>query len=277
MAIHPTAIVSPKAEIGKDVEIGPYSVIEDDVKIGDNCYIDAHVKIGQYTTIGPRCRIYFGTYIGEPQDHRFYRGIRSFTEIGSDTVLREYVTVHRPPFEFLKTVIGNHVLLQAFVHVAHDCILGDHVTISNHTALSGHVQIDSGAVLSGYVLVHQFSRIGSLAMVGPTSLIGQDVPPFCMLREMNFITGPNTIGLRRAGFGAETRLAIRHAIKTYFFEGLNGKNAIAAIEADPKVKDVPEVKAFCEFIKGSKRGIISGNPKFVGLSDEQREEIESRA
>ena len=88
MAIHPTAIVSPKAEIGKDVEIGPYSVIEDDVKIGDNCYIDAHVKIGQYTTIGPRCRIYFGTYIGEPQDHRFYRGIRSFIEIGARYLIR---------------------------------------------------------------------------------------------------------------------------------------------------------------------------------------------
>ena len=150
MAIHPTAVVSPKAEIGKDVEIGPYSVIEDDVKIGDNCYIDAHVKIGQYTTLGPRCRVYFGTYIGEPQDHRFYRGIRSYVEIGADTVLREYVTVHRPPFEFLKTVIGDHVLLQAFVHVAHDCILGDRVTISNHTALSGHVQVGVGAVISGW-------------------------------------------------------------------------------------------------------------------------------
>ena len=164
MAIHPTAIVSPKAEIGKNVEIGPYTVIEDDVKIGDDCYIDAHVKIGQYTTIGPRCRIYFGVYIGEPQDHRFYRGIRSFVEIGADTVLREYVTVHRPPFEFLKTVIGDHVLLQAFVHIAHDCMLSDRVTISNHTALSGHCQVGPGAVISGYVLAHQFTRIGALAM-----------------------------------------------------------------------------------------------------------------
>ncbi len=277
MAIHPTAVVSPKAEIGKDVEIGPYSVIEDDVKIGDNCYIDAHVKIGQYTTIGPRCRIYFGAYIGEPQDHRFYRGIRSFVEIGADTVLREYVTVHRPPFEFLKTVIGDHVLLQAFVHVAHDCILGDRVTISNQTALSGHVQVGSGAVISGYVLVHQFCRIGSLAMVGPTAMIGQDVPPFCMLREMNFITGPNIIGLRRAGFDNEKRLALRHAIKIFFFEGLNTKNALSTIEADPFVKDVPEVKMFCEFIKQSKRGIMPGNPKYAGLTDEQREELETRA
>ena len=277
MAIHPTAIVSPKAEIGKNVEIGPYTVIEDDVKIGDDCYIDAHVKIGQYTTIGPRCRIYFGVYIGEPQDHRFYRGIRSFVEIGADTVLREYVTVHRPPFEFLKTVIGDHVLLQAFVHIAHDCMLSDRVTISNHTALSGHCQVGPGAVISGYVLAHQFTRIGALAMIGPTCLIGQDIPPFCMLREFNFITGPNTIGLRRAGFSNETRLGIRHAIKTFFFEGLNAKNAIASIEADPKVKDIPEVKMFCEFVKESNRGIMPGNPKFVGLPDDQRDELDTRA
>ncbi|MGN0870629.1 MAG: acyl-[acyl-carrier-protein]--UDP-N-acetylglucosamine O-acyltransferase, partial [Victivallales bacterium] len=142
MAIHPTAVVSPNAEIGKNVEIGPYAVIDDDVRIGDDCFIDAHVKIGQYTTIGPRCRIYFGAFVGaEPQDHRFYKGIQSYTEIGSDTVIREYVTIHRPPFEFLKTTIGNHVLLMAFVHIGHDVIIGDRVTIANNTALSGHVQV----------------------------------------------------------------------------------------------------------------------------------------
>ena len=218
MAIHPTAVVSPNAEIGKNVEIGPYAIIDDDVRIGDDCFIDAHVKIGQYTTIGPRCRIYFGAFVGaEPQDHRFYKGIQSYTEIGSDTVIREYVTIHRPPFEFLKTTIGNHVLLMAFVHLGHDVIIGDRVTIANNTALSGHVQVGPGAVISGFVLVHQFCRIGSLAMIGPTARIGQDIPPFCMLRETNFITGPNTIGLRRAGMSNEQRLAIRKAIRTFFF------------------------------------------------------------
>ena len=108
-------------------------------------------------------------------------------------------------------------------------------------------------------------------------MIGQDIPPFCMLRESNYITGPNTIGLRRAGFSNETRLAIRHAIKTFFFEGLNAKNAIAAIESDPKIKDLPEIRLFCEFIKESKRGIMPGNPKFVGLPDDQRDELDTRA
>ena len=275
MAIHPTAVVSPNAEIGKNVEIGPYAVIDDDVRIGDDCFIDAHVKIGQYTTIGPRCRIYFGAFVGaEPQDHRFYKGIQSYTEIGSDTVIREYVTIHRPPFEFLKTTIGNHVLLMAFVHIGHDVIIGDRVTIANNTALSGHVQVGQGAVFSGCVLVHQFCRIGALAMVGPGAHVGQDIPPFCMLRESNVITGPNTIGLRRAGMSNEQRLAIRRAIRTFFFEGLNAKNAREQIERGENV--LPEVHMFVNFIKESHRGIMPGNPKFVGISDEQRELIESQ-
>ena len=275
MAIHPTAVVSPNAEIGKNVEIGPYAVIDDDVRIGDDCFIDAHVKIGQYTTIGPRCRIYFGAFVGaEPQDHRFYKGIQSYTEIGSDTVIREYVTIHRPPFEFLKTTIGNHVLLMAFVHIGHDEIIGDRVTIANNTALSGHVQVGQGAVFSGCVLVHQFCRIGALAMVGPGAHVGQDIPPFCMLRESNVITGPNTIGLRRAGMSNEQRLAIRRAIRTFFFEGLNAKNALEQIERGENV--LPEVHMFVNFIKESHRGIMPGNPKFVGISDEQRELIESQ-
>ena len=274
--IHPTAVVSPKAVIGENVEIGPYTIIEDDVTIGDNCYIDAHVKIGQYTTIGARCRIYFGVYIGDPQDHRFSRGMISYTEIGSDTVIREYVTIHRPPFDFLKTVIGSHVLLQAFVHVAHDCVIGDRVTISNHTALTGHVQIGTGAVLSGYIKIHQFCRIGALAMIAPEAMIGQDVPPFTMLRELNFITGPNTIGLRRAGFDNQKRLMIRRAIKTFFFDGLNATNAISKIESDPEMMKEPEVVQFCDFIKESKRGIMPGNPKFAGLTEEQRDALNAR-
>lgn len=273
--IHPTAVVSPKAEIGSNVEIGPYSVIEDDVKIGDDTYIDAHVKICQYTTVGPRCRIYFGSLVGaEPQDHRFYRGLTSYCEIGSDTVIREYVTIHRPPFEFLKTVVGNHVLLMAFVHIAHDVVLGDHVTIANHTALTGHVQVGSGAVLSGYAKIHQFCRIGSLAMIGAGCMISQDIPPYCMLRETNFICGPNTIGLRRAGFSNETRLAIRHAIKTYFFAGLNSKNALEQIEKEGDLR--PEVQHFVDFIKASNRGIMPGNPKYTGVSDDQRDAMETR-
>jgi UDP-N-acetylglucosamine acyltransferase len=256
MAIHPTAIVHPEAIIGENVEIGPYSVIEKDVKIGDNCSIDAHVKISRYTTMGDRCRVYFGALVGEePQDHRFYPGIVSYTEIGSDTVIREYVTIHRPPFEEQKTVIGNHCLLMGFVHIAHDVVLADHVTIANNTILAGHIHVEDGAVISGHVLIHQFCKIGKLAMVGPGIKITQDVPPFCLVGDKGVVFGPNVVGLRRAGLTSDQRNAIRNAIKTLFFKGLNTKNACTEIEAGVST---PEVEHFIAFIKASTRGILPG-------------------
>ncbi len=259
MAIHPTAVVSPDAEIGNNVEIGPYAIIESDVKIGDDCYIDAHVKIAQYTTIGPRCRIYLGAFIGaEPQDHRFYKGIESYTEIGSDTVLREYVTIHRPPFEFQKTVIGSHVLLMSFVHVGHDTVIADQVTIANNTVLAGHVQIARGAVLSADIRVHQFCRIGSVAMIAAGATVLQDVPPFCLTDHEGRVAGVNTIGLRRIGMASAPRLALRNAVKTYFFKGLNGKNALEEIQS---TEMLPEVQHFVNFIRESSRGIVSGTER----------------
>ena len=273
--IHPTAVISPKAQIGTGVRIGPYSIVEDDCVIGDDCVIDSHVKIARYTTLGPRCRVYLGALVGEePQDHRFTPGTVAWTTVGADTTIREYVTIHRSPFAERYTRIGSGTLLMSFVHIGHDAQIGDRVTIANNTALSGHVQVGPGAVISGFVLVHQFCRIGSLAMIGPTARIGQDIPPFCMLRETNFITGPNTIGLRRAGMSNEQRLAIRKAIRTFFFEGLNAKNALEQIEREEHL--LPEVRMFVNFIKESHRGIMPGNPKFVGISEEQRELIESQ-
>jgi UDP-N-acetylglucosamine acyltransferase len=260
MAIHKTAVIAPDAVIGKNVEIGPYVTIEDNVVIGDDCQIHSHAKIARYTKIGKRCRIYMGALVGEePQDHRFYPGLVSSTEIGSDTVIREYVTIHRPPFEGLKTIIGNHVLLMAFVHVAHDCILHDHVTIANHAAITGHVEVGQGAVLSGYVLVHQFSRIGAFAMVTASARVKQDIPPFCLLGDNDYIYGPNTIGLRRAGFDSDQRLAIKKAIKTYFFQGYNGTVALEKITNE--LGSSKEVAQFVEFIKSSQRGMMPGKPR----------------
>ncbi len=265
MKIHPTAAISPEAKIGQNVEIGPFSVIEDHVEIGNDCYIDAHVKVARYTKVGPGCRFYFGALIGEePQDHRFKAGVVSYTEIGTETVIREYVTIHRSPFENQKTVIGSHTLLMAFVHVGHDACIGNHVTVANHTAISGHVHIEDGAVLSGYVLIHQFCRIGSLAMVGGRTIITQDIPPYCMLAENNCICGPNTVGLRRAGLPPERRAAIRRAIKIYFFRGLNSKNAFAEIA---KQETTPEVSQFVEFISGTARGIMNGDQNVVSQKD----------
>ncbi len=269
MSIHPTAVVSPDAKLGSNVEIGPYSIIEDNVVIGDGCFIDAHVKVARYTTIGSNCRIYYGALVGEePQDHRFKKGLISYTEIGNNTVIREYVTIHRPPFENKKTYIGNNVLLMAFVHAAHDVIIHDHVTIANQTALTGHVEIGAGAVLSGYIKIHQFCRIGELTMVAAGNIMVQDLPPYCMLEKNGYVVGPNTIGLRRAGLNPEQRKAIRRAIKLYFFSGLNGKNALNAIQSE---QPTPEVQKFIDFISNTTRGIISGNPHSISTTEQPGE------
>ena len=270
MAIHPTAVISPTAKIGKNVHIGPYSVIDDDVVIGDDCWIDTHVKIASMTTIGKRCRIYMGALIGEePQDHRFKVGTKATTTIGDDTTIREYVTIHRSPFEGGNTSIGSHTLLMAFVHAGHDVQIGNYVTVANHTAISGHVIIEDGAVLSGYILVHQFCRIGALAMVSARNLINQDIPPYCMLSEHGCVCGPNTVGLRRAGVSSEGRLAIKNAIKCYFFRGLNASNAFEAIAAYPH--QTPEVDHFVDFIRKTTRGMMPGDPALAALGTARSE------
>ncbi len=269
--IHPTAVVSPDARIGENVTIGPFAVIEPDCVIGDGCMIDTRVKIGRWTTIGARSRIYCGAIIGDdPQDHRFREGTFAPTFIGSDTTIREYVTIHRSPFEGAETRVGDRTLLMAFVHVGHDGHIGNNVTAANHTAFSGHVVVEDGAVLSGYILIHQFCRIGSLAMVGARTMIRQDIPPFTLLAENGFIRGCNVIGMRRAGFDDARRLAIRKAVKNYYFKGLNGSNALEEIEANaPGNADIAH---FVEFIRSTKRGMVSGDPELAALSNRMQSE-----
>ena len=271
MAIHPTAVISPGAKIGKGVHIGPYSVIGDDVVIGDDCWIDTHVKIADSTTIGKRCRIYMGALVGEePQDHRFKPGTKATTTIGDDTTIREYVTIHRSPFEGGNTSVGSHTLLMAFVHVGHDAQVGNRVTVANHSALSGHVVVEDGAVISGYVLIHQFCRIGSLAMIGGRTIITQDIPPYCMLAENGCVCGPNTVGLRRAGVDSDGRLAIKNAIKNYYFRGLNATNAFEEIAKYDHRCD--EVEHFVDFIRMTTRGTMPGDPGMIALGTRNKGE-----
>ncbi|MBQ7206512.1 MAG: acyl-ACP--UDP-N-acetylglucosamine O-acyltransferase [Lentisphaeria bacterium] len=275
MAIHPTAVVSPGVKIGKDVHIGPYSIVEPDCVIGDGCWIDAHVKIGRWTTIGAQTRIYFGALVGDdPQDHRFVPDTPAPTVIGSRTTIREYVTIHRSPFEGRLTSVGDDTLLMAFVHVGHDARIGSRVTAANQTAFSGHVIVEDGAVISGYVLVHQFCRIGALAMVGGRTIIRQDIPPFCMLAENECICGPNVVGLRRAGFDNARRFAIRKAVKTFFFRGLNSANALEEILAENPGN--PDISHFADFIRATERGIMPGDPKLkaIGSAADAEEEEE---
>ncbi len=253
--IHPMACVSPNAKLGENVRVDAFAVIEDDVVIGDNCHIHSHAKIAQYTTMGANCRVYLGALVGEqPQDHRCDPKTVSYTEIGHDTVIREYVQIHRPPFEGKKTVIGNHCLFMGFVHIAHDCQIADNVTIANNTALSGHIEVGPGAVISGYVIMHQFCRIGALAMMSPLGGYRQDVPPFCITNERGAIVGMNSVGLKRAGYDVKTRSAVNRAIKTYYFSAMNKTEALEKIMEEDGT--IPQVAYFVQFIRESKRGVM---------------------
>jgi UDP-N-acetylglucosamine acyltransferase len=255
MSIHPTAIVSPKAELGANVTIGPYAVIDDDVQIGDGCQIGPHAHVSGNTSIGADTIIHTGANIGDTPQDLHYNGAPTRTEIGQKCVLREYVTIHRGTAEGSKTVVGNGVLLMAFAHLGHNCQVGDGVVIANMTMVGGHVEIGPRAFVSAACLIHQFVRIGRLAMVGGGNGFAQDIPPFCML-QFEQIQGANVVGLKRAGIDPIARKSIRSAIKTYFFGGLNRSNALAEIRE--AYGEVPEVEEFATFIEGTSKGILPG-------------------
>lgn len=250
------AAISPKATLGQNVSVAPFAVIEDDVVIGDNCSIGPYVHLSGHTTIGANTVIHAGANIGDLPQDLTYKGQLSYTDIGENCIIREYVTIHRGASEGSHTVIGNHVMLMAFSHVGHDTVIGDHVVIANATLLAGHVTVAPNAFISANVMIHQFVRVGRLAMIGGGNAIVQDIPPFC-LYQWDSVQGPNIIGLRRAGWNEITRNTVRAAIKTYFFEGLARPAAVAKIQAD--YEPLPELDEFLEFVKTTKRGIAPGH------------------
>jgi UDP-N-acetylglucosamine acyltransferase len=258
--IHPTAIISSDAQIGADVEICPYAVIDGPVILGDRVRIGPHAHICGHTTIGADTTVHLGANVGDtPQDHS-YAGATSYVDIGEHCTIREYVTIHRGAEEGGRTVIGNHVLLMAFVHVAHNCIIGDHVNVANNSIIAGHIEIGECAFVSGAVAMHQFIHIGAYSMVSAQARLPKDVPPYCILGDGNRIyPQPNVIGLRRAGFKRDQRNAIKDTIKIFFFSDLNRDDALAAIEE--KYADFASTAVFCNFIRASKRGSMSGRAR----------------
>ncbi|MBP1582502.1 MAG: acyl-ACP--UDP-N-acetylglucosamine O-acyltransferase [Victivallales bacterium] len=250
------AAIAPGAQLGTNVEIGPFAVVDENVQIGDGCRIGPHVHLTGWTTIGANTSIHAGAVIGdEPQDLH-YNGEKSFTVIGDNCTIREYVTIHRGTEEGSATRVGNNVLLMALCHLGHNCQIEDDVVIANSTLLAGRVEVGRHAFISGACAIHQFVHIGRLAMVGGGNAFGQDVPPFCML-QLGCIHGPNMIGLRRAGWDEQLRDDVREAIKIYFFGGLNTPNALAEIRA--KVTMHPEIEEFISFIEKTKRGVMRGH------------------
>lgn len=249
--------IHPNAKIGKDVVISPFSFIDDNVTIGDGTWIGPNVTIFSGARIGKNCRIFPGAVISAiPQDLKF-AGEDTTTEIGDNTTIRECCTINRGTTDKMKTAVGNNCLLMAYVHVAHDCILGNNIIIANSVNLAGHVTIEDWVILEGLAAVQQFVRIGAHAFITGGSLVRKNVPPFTKAaREPLQYVGINSVGLRRRGFSNEAVLAIEDIYRTLYVKGHNVTNALAVIEQEAPAS--AEKNQIVNFINESKDGIMRG-------------------
>jgi UDP-N-acetylglucosamine acyltransferase len=253
--IHPTAIVHPSAQLAADVEIGPYCVVGENVTLGARTMLQGHIVVNGWTQIGADCTIYPFATIGAASQDRKYAGERAYTRIGDRTVLREYVSIQRATGAEAVTSVGDDCLLLAYVHVAHNCVIGSGVTMSNLAQLAGHVEIGDYALLGGMAGVHQFTRIGRYAMVGGMSKINKDLPPFFLV-EGNPAKpyGLNSVGLRRAGFSPDERNEIKRFYKLLYDPKMNVSRAIEAMKDSVETDRGQEIIAFLE--APSQRGIL---------------------
>ena len=249
MAIHPTAVIDPAAEIAADVEIGAYAVVARDVRIGEGCRLESFSVVKPYTSLGPRCHVHSGAVLGgEPQDGKF-RGERSYLRIGADAEIREFVTLHRASGEEAATVIGERNLIMAYAHVGHNCRVGNDVLIANSVAVGGHCVIEDYVNIGGLAGLHQFVYVGAQAMVAGLSKIVRDVPPYLMVEgNPAHPRGVNLRGLQRRGVSLGSRCALRHAFRLLFRSELNIRDAIARLqEEDPQ--PLAEVQYLIDFMR----------------------------
>jgi UDP-N-acetylglucosamine acyltransferase len=253
--IHPTAIVSKKAELADDVVIGPYAIIEDKVVVGSGSQIASAALLASGAILGKGVRVHHGAVIGtQPQDLKFGGEITT-AEIGDNTIVREYATVNRGTVYHNKTTVGRNCMLMAYSHVAHDCIIGDNVIIANSVNLAGHIDIGDHAIIGGVVPVHQFVRIGTHAMIGGGFRVQQDVCPYALVAGYPLrVIGINATGLKRRGFSSKVLRILETTYKTLFFSKLNTSQALARIKAEVEI--IPEVQLIIDFIETSTRGFI---------------------
>jgi len=252
--IHPTSIIGKNAELGDNVKIGPFSVVESGAKIGDGTTIGSSVWIAGYARIGKGNKIFHGAAVGGPPQDLKFSGEDTIIEIGDGNIIREFACFHRGTKASGKTIIGSDNLFMAYVHVAHDCVLGDHIILANSTNMGGHVEIQDYAIVGGLVPIHQFTRIGAHAMVGTGARIVQDVLPFALIgADPTRVVGVNSIGLRRRGFQESTVRVIKNTFKIIYRSELNLTQAVERIERE--FPSIHEVKMILEFIARSKRGV----------------------
>lgn len=253
--IHKTAVISSRAEIDDDVYIGPFCIVGDGVSIKKGTRLMSNIVVEGNTEIGEECAIYPFAAIGLPPQDLKYRNEKTGLKIGKKNIIREYVTIHRASVggDGL-TEVGDSNFLMAYVHIAHDCKIGNSVIMANAATLAGHVLVEDFAVIGGLVAIHQFTRIGAYAMVGGFSGIGQDIPPYTIASGARAkLYGLNVIGLKRHGFSDEAINNLKKAYKILFREKRTLKEALKKIKSE--LPETPEIKHLLEFIEKNKRGI----------------------
>ena len=256
-SIHQTAILDPNAQVGNDVEIGPYTIIKDDVIIGDDTIIGTGAFLDSGARIGKKCSIGHYAVLGNPPQDLKYAGEKTYLEIGENTTIREFATLNRGTTYHYKTTVGSNCFIMTYAHVAHDCIIGDNCIIANAVNMGGHVEIEKDASVGGGTVIHQFVKIGQHAFIGGGLRVTKDVPPFIRaMGEPVQYGGTNFIGLERKGYSKEIILEIKRAYKIIYHDAPTRAEAIKMIQE--KLQPLSEIQSIIDFILKSDRGLIRG-------------------
>lgn len=248
-------MIDPAAHLGQGVTVGPFAIIGPNVTVGDHSQIGPHAVIERNTRLGAEVKVGTGSVLGaDPQDLK-YQGEETWVEIGDQTTIREYSTINRGTPATGRTIVGQRCFIMTYVHIAHDCVIGDDVILANSIQMAGHVTIDDRAIVSGLVPIHQFVRIGTYAFVGGGSRVNQDVPPYTKaVGNPLHLYGLNSVGLQRAGFSADVKLALKKAYRLVFNSHLTITQGVA--RARREIPAVAEVEILLRFIEASQRGVL---------------------
>jgi len=253
--VHPSAIVSPKAQLGLRVEVGPFAIIGDGCEVGDDCLVAPRATLDRDVRLASGVQIGIGSVIGGPPQDLKYAGEQTFVEIGEGTIVREYSTINRGTSQSFKTTVGSGCLLMSYVHLAHDCHIGNGVIIANGVQLAGHVTVEDKATISGLSAVHQFVRIGRYSFIGGCSRVSKDIPPFLKaVGNPVKLYGLNSIGLQRNGFPENVVLELKRAYRLFFRSDLNVTQAMQRAESE--LESFPEVAELIQFVEASERGVV---------------------
>ncbi len=252
--IHPTALIAPDAVIGDNVRIGAFAIIGEGCTIGDGCVVAPRATLERFVTLAPGVKVGSGSILGgDPQDLKF-KGERTTVEIGEGTTIREYATINRGTAQSFKTTVGCNSFIMSYVHLAHDCHIGDGVILGNAVQLAGHVTVEDRAIVSGLSAVHQFVRIGAFSFIGGCSRVSKDVPPYIKaVGNPIKLYGLNSVGLQRNNFPEETVRELKRAYRLFFRSELNLSQARE--RAAGELQTLPEVTHFLDFLDASDRGV----------------------